>query len=278
MKKNALIILLIGVVVLFTGCSNLAHAEGVDEVSTASEASMLKKSFGTGDSMAQVEEENSRQEIITSTKNFKLKIKKLYEKDSDMTVTCKTENHYGDCTFSWDYSIRKQTDYSYRVYVNNIKCDNCNFKVITSENVAKYMNKVLGYVTLEGTRGVDECSYDLYIYNIRNGENIDASDFQRLVFSKLNNKEEVVYDSYDGECLRAAHEALGCISSRLVDLYNGGITAILDADIDFDAEKSDKSQHLIRGNYTYDVSLSKDELKLNSVVNDVKTEMTIKIK
>ena len=278
MKKNALIILLIGVVVLFTGCSNLAHAEGVDEVSTASEASMLKKSFGTGDSMAQVEEENSRQEIITSTKNFKLKIKKLYEKDSDMTVTCKTENHYGDCTFSWDYSIRKQTDYSYRVYVNNIKCDNCNFKVITSENVAKYMNKVLGYVTLEGTRGVDECSYDLYIYNIRNGENIDASDFQRLVFSKLNNKEEVVYDSYDGECLRAAHEALGCISSRLVDLYNGGITAILDADIDFDAEQSDKSQHLIRGNYTYDVSLSKDELKLNSVVNDVKTEMTIKIK
>ena len=278
MKKNALIILLIGVVVLFTGCSNLAHAEGANEVSTVSEASMLKKALSTVDNMAQVKEENSRQEIIALTKDFKSKIKKMYEKDSDITITCKTKNHYGDCTFSWDYSVRKQTDYSYRVYVNNIKCTSCNFKSITSENAAKYMNKVLEYVTLEGTRDVDECSYDLYIYNIRNGENIDASDFQRLVFSKLSDKEEVVYDSYDGECLRAAHEALGCISSRIVDLYNGGITSILDADIDFDAKQSDKSQHLIEGNYTYDVSLNKNELKLNSVVNDVKTEMTIKVK
>ena len=278
MKKNILILLVACLVLLCSGCTNWVHAESEDDVSTASEASMLEKATASTDNKAQLKEENSKQEVITLTKEFKSKIKKLYEKDSDMTITCKIKNHYGECSFSWDYIVRKHSDYAYRVYVENIKCTSCNFKSITSEDVTEYMNRVLSCTTLEGIRGVDECAYDLYIFNARVREKIDASDFQRLVFDKLNDNDEIIYDSYDGECLRASHGGLGCIASKITDIYGGDITSVLSADINFDAKQSDKTQHFIKDNYTYDITLSNDELKLNSVVNDVKTDLTIKVK
>lgn len=223
-------------------------------------------------------EKEKQSEIITKAEQVRSNLKGLFTDSFSCSVLSEDTSHYGTCQFSWDYTLTKTLDKEYTFEVSNIKCISCDYPTMTSADAAKFINKKLQYITVEGSTYVDETDISIVYDNRYIGSKLeDSGDIQRCIFSQYVEKDTIVYDSVEGECLRVTHDALSSLSRYFSSKYIG-VDQVFDTIVDTAEKQTDTDKHFKKEPYKYDLSFADDQWALFTDMVDTSSKVVITIK